>query len=210
MNDTWSGWARGWRRALRWGLYAVLCTALLSACSSKPVFDNLDLTGNTAFGQNFALPDSDGHIRTVGDFKHKVVVLVFGYTHCPDVCPTTLADLSQAMQQLGASAQQVQVLFVTVDPARDTPTVMAQYTRAFDPHFIALVPQTDAQLKQVTHDFRIYYAKADGSKPGDYTIDHTAASYVFDRDGKLRLFVKDAQGAGSWVHDLRLLLEQQG
>ncbi len=207
MNDMRSGWARGLRRALLWSGFAIVLAAL-TACSPKPTFDNLDLTGNTAFGKDFSLPDSDGHLRTLADYKHRVVVLIFGYTHCPDVCPTTLADLSQALQQLGPAAQQVQVLFVTVDPARDTPTIMAQYVHAFDPHFAALIPQTDAQLKQVTQDFRIYYAKEAGAKPGDYTMDHTAASYVFDRDGKLRLFVKDAQGAGSWVHDLKLLTQQ--
>lgn len=190
------------RRALLW----VCVASLLAACSAKPAFDNLDLTGNTAFGQNFALPDTDGHPRTLADFKGRVVVLVFGYTHCPDVCPATLADLTQAMQQLGDASQQIQVLFVTLDPERDSPSLLAQYVRAFNPHFMGLVP-SDAQLKQVTQDFRIYYAKAKGATPADYTVDHTAASYVFDQQGSLRLYVKDAQGAQPWVHDLKLLLQ---
>jgi protein SCO1 len=208
MNLTGWKWACRRHGLARWSLIAAGLALGLAACSSKPAFDNLDLTGNTQFGQNFSLPDTDGHVQTVADFKNKLIVLVFGYTHCPDVCPTTLADLSQALKQLGPDAQRVQVLFVTVDPTRDTPAVMAQYVHAFDPHFIALVPRSDAELQQVTHDFRIYFAKAPGARPGDYTIDHTAASYVFDRDGKLRLFVKDAQGSAPWVHDLKLLLNE--
>jgi len=180
---------------------------LIAACSSKPAFENLDLTGNTAFGQNFSIPDTDGKTRTLADFKGRLVVLVFGYTHCPDVCPTTLADLTQALQQLGGDSRQVQVLFATVDPQRDNPKILAQYVHAFNPSFIGLVPQDEAQLKQITQDFRIYYAKAAGTSPADYTVDHTAASYVFDQQGQLRLYVKDAQGAQPWVHDLKLLLQ---
>jgi protein SCO1/2 len=181
-------------------------TLLLAACDSKPDFTNLNLTGNTAFGQNFSLPDTQGKTLNVGDFKGKAVVLVFGYTHCPDVCPTTLADLSQAMQQLGDASKQVQVLFVTLDPQRDTAPVLGQYVKAFNPTFIGLRPDSDAALATVTHDFRIYHANVAGTAPGDYTVDHTAASYVFDEKGQLRLYVKDAQGAQSWVHDLKLLL----
>ena len=180
---------------------------LIAACSSKPSFENLDLTGNTAFGQNFSIPDTDGKTRTLADFKGRLVVLVFGYTHCPDVCPTTLADLTQAMQQLGSDSSQVQVLFATVDPERDNPKILAQYVHAFNSSFIGLVPQNDTQLKQIAGDFRIYYAKARGTTPADYTVDHTAASYVFDQQGQLRLYVKDAQGAQPWVHDLKLLLQ---
>ncbi|WP_175705051.1 SCO family protein, partial [Burkholderia ambifaria] len=143
---------------------------------------------------------------TLADFKGRAVVLFFGYTHCPDVCPTTLAELAQAMQQLGPEAKRVQVLLVTLDPERDTAPLLAQYVAAFDPSFIALRPADDAQLRQVAKDFRIYYAKAAGKTPGSYTMDHTAASYVFDPDGKLRLFVRDGQGPGPWVHDLKLLL----
>jgi len=188
-------------------LLSACAVILMTACTSKPSFENLDLTGNTAFAQNFSIPDTDGKTRTMADFKGRLVVLVFGYTHCPDVCPTTLADLAQAMQQLGAASSQVQVLFVTVDPQRDKPKMLAQYVEAFNPHFVGLVPQSDAQLAQVTQDFRIYHAKAAGATPADYTVDHTAASYVFDQQGVLRLYVKDAQGAEPWVHDLKLLLQ---
>lgn len=185
---------------------ALLLAGGLAGCDQQPAFQNLDITGNTQFGKDFSLPDSSGKLRTLADFKGRAVVLFFGYTHCPDVCPTTLAELAQAMQQLGPEAKRVQVLLVTLDPERDTAPLLAQYVSAFDPSFIALRPADDAQLRQVAKDFRIYYAKAAGKTPGSYTMDHTAASYVFDPDGKLRLFVRDGQGPGPWVHDLKLLL----
>ncbi|XOC99701.1 SCO family protein [Burkholderia sp. 22PA0106] len=178
----------------------------LAGCQPQPAFQNLDITGNTQFGKDFALPDTAGKMRTLADFKGRAVVLVFGYTHCPDICPTTMADLAQAMQTLGPDARRVQVLLVSVDPERDTAALLAQYVAAFDPSFVALRPADDTQLKQVAKAFRIYYAKSPGKTPGSYTMDHTAASYVFDPDGKLRLFVRDGQGAGPWVHDLKLLL----
>lgn len=186
------------------------CTAgvvfALAGCGKDaPAFDNLDITGNSQFGSAFALPDTNGKTRTLGDFKGKAVVLFLGYTHCPDVCPTTMAELSQAMQQLGPDAARVQVLFVTIDPARDTPQVLSQYVQAFNPSFIGLRP-SEAQLAKFAKDFRIYYAKVPGKTPDGYTMDHTAASYVFDPSGKLRLFARDGQGAQVWVHDLKLLL----
>ncbi len=181
---------------------------LMAGCNKAPAFQNLDITGNTQFGADFSLPDTSGKTRTMADFKGKVVVLFFGYTHCPDVCPTTMAELSQALQQLGPKdAGRVQVLFVTVDPERDTPALLAQYVPAFNPTFIGLRPANDAQLVKVTKDFRVYYAKVPGKTPDSYTMDHTAASYVFDPDGKLRLFARDGQGAAPWVHDIKLLLD---
>ncbi|MFM0323682.1 SCO family protein [Caballeronia glebae] len=185
----------------------LLLAALLSACEKAPSFKNLDITGNTQFGSDFSLPDTHGKTRTLADFKGKAVVLFFGYTHCPDVCPTTLAELSQAMQQLGDKSKDVQVLMVTVDPARDTPDLLGQYVAAFNPTYIGLRPADDAQLVKVAKDFRVYYAKSQGKTPGDYTMDHTAASYVFDKDGKLRLFARDGQGVEPWVHDLKLLID---
>lgn len=179
----------------------------LAGCGkSAPAFQNLDLTGNTQFGSDFSMPDTGGALRTLADYKGKAVVLFFGYTHCPDVCPTTMAELTQALQQLGPDAKRVQVLFVTVDPARDTPQVLSQYVKAFDPSFVGLRP-SDAQLAKVAKDFRVYYAKVPGKTPDGYTMDHTAASYVFDPSGKLRLFARDGQGAQPWVHDLKLLLD---
>ena len=179
--------------------------ALAGCSNSTPAFQNLDITGNSQFGSNFAVPDTSGKVRTLADFKGKAVVLFFGYTHCPDICPTTMAELSQAMQQLGPDAARVQVLFITIDPARDTRDVLSQYVSAFNPSFIGLRP-SDAQLATVAKDFRVYYAKVPGKTADGYTMDHTAASYVFDPSGKLRLFARDGQGAQPWVHDLKLLL----
>jgi protein SCO1 len=188
-------------------LVALAGVALLASCNKAPEFKNLDITGNTQFGSDFSLPDTSGKTRTLADFKGRAVVLFFGYTHCPDVCPTTLAELSQALQQLGDDGKRVQVLMVTVDPARDTPELLGQYVSAFNASYIGLRPAGDAQLVKVAKDFRVYYAKAPGKTPGDYTMDHTAASYVFDPQGKLRLFARDGQGVQTWVHDLKLLLD---
>jgi len=182
---------------------------VLAGCIQKPVlsFDNLDITGNSKFAGNFSLPDTSGKTRTLADYRGKVVVMVFGYTHCPDVCPTTLAELSQAMQQLGPQkAQHIQVLFVTLDPERDTPSVLAQYAAAFDPSFRALRPANDAQLKKLAADFNLFYERVPGTNADNYTMNHTAASLVFDTQGKLRLYVRDAQGSKPWVHDLGELL----
>lgn len=183
-------------------------TLVLEGCGQQPPsFTNLDITGNTQFGKDFSLPDSGGTMRSLADYKGKVVVLLFGYTHCPDVCPTTLAELSQALQQLGPdAAKRVQVLFVTVDPERDSAELLGQYVSAFNPTFVGLHPANDDQLKQIARDFRVYYAKVPGSSPDNYTMDHTAASYVFDPSGKLRLFARDGQGVTPWVHDLKILL----
>jgi protein SCO1/2 len=185
---------------------ALLATMLVAGCDKKSDFTNVDITGSTRFASDFALPDQTGKVRTMADFKGKVVVLFFGYTHCPDVCPTTMAELAQAMQQLGPAAQRVQVLFVTLDPQRDTPKLLGQYVTAFNPTFVALRPASDEQLAKFAKDFRIYYKQVPSSNGGDYTLDHTAASYIFDADGKLRLFARDEQGAAPWVHDIKLLL----
>ncbi|MDN7177616.1 SCO family protein [Caballeronia sp. SEWSISQ10-4 2] len=185
----------------------VLAAALLAGCESKPAFTNLDITGNTQFGSDFSLPDTSGKPRTLGDFKGKAVVLFFGYTHCPDVCPTTLAELSQALQKLGDDGKRVQVLMVTVDPARDTAPLLGEYVSAFSPTFIGLRPADTSELVKITKDFRVYYAQAPGKTAGEYTMDHTAASYVFDPQGRLRLFARDGQGVDTWVHDLKLLLD---
>lgn len=188
---------------------AILGTTLLGGCDRKPVlsFQSLDITGNRQFADHFSLPDTNGQVRTLADYRGKIVVLVFGYTHCPDVCPTTLAELSQALQQLGPKdAQRVQVLFVTLDPVRDTPSVLAQYAAAFNPSFRALRPADADQLRQMATDFHVVYEKVPGSSADNYTMNHTAASLVFDTTGKLRLYARDGQGTPSWVHDLRELL----
>jgi len=185
---------------------AVLLIAL-TACSPKPEFKNIDITGSTAFGKDFNLLDPDGKIRTLADFKGKVVLMFFGYTQCPDICPTTLTEMQQVMTLLGPQSDKVQVLFVTVDPERDTAAILKQYVPAFDPRFLGLRPADDAALEKVAKDFKIYYKKVPGTSPGSYTMDHTAGSYAFDPEGRLRLYIKHAQGPEALAHDLKELLK---
>ena len=180
---------------------------ILTACSPKPEFKNIDITGGTAFGKDFSLVDPDGKVRTLADFKGKVVMMFFGYTQCPDVCPTTLTEMQQVMTILGPQSDKVQVLFVTVDPQRDTATILKQYVPAFDPRFLGLRPADDAALEKVAKDFKIYYKKVPGVSSGSYTMDHTAGSYAFDPDGRLRLYIKHAQGPETLAHDLKELLK---
>ena len=180
---------------------------ILAACSPKPEFKNIDITGGTAFGKDFSLLDPDGKLRTLNDFKGKVVVMFFGYTQCPDVCPTTLTEMQQVMTLLGPQSDKVQVLFVTVDPERDTATILKQYVPSFDARFLGLRPADEVALEKVTKDFKIYYKKVPGTSPGSYTIDHTAGSYAFDPEGRLRLYIKHAQGPETLAHDLKELLK---
>ena len=179
----------------------------LTACSPKPEFKNIDITGSTAFGKDFSLVDPDGKVRILADFKGKVVVMFFGYTQCPDVCPTTLTEMQQVMALMGPQSDKVQVLFVTVDPERDTAAILKQYVPAFDPRFLGLRPVDDAALEKVAKDFKIYYKKVPGTSPGSYTMDHTAGSYAFDPQGRLRLYIKHAQGPETLAHDLKELLK---
>ena len=179
----------------------------LTACSPKPEFKNIDITGSTAFGKDFNLLDPDGKIRRLADFKGKVVLMFFGYTQCPDICPTTLTEMQQVMTLLGPQSDKVQVLFVTVDPERDTAAILKQYVPAFDPRFLGLRPADDAALEKVAKDFKIYYKKVPGTSPGSYTMDHTAGSYAFDPEGRLRLYIKHAQGPEALAHDLKELLK---
>ncbi|ANJ00516.1 cytochrome c oxidase assembly protein [Polynucleobacter wuianus] len=180
---------------------------LLAACSPKPEFKNIDITGSTAFGKDFSLLDPDGKVRTLADFKGKVVVMFFGYTQCPDICPTTLTEMQQVMTLLGPHSDKVQVLFVTVDPDRDTAAILKQYVPSFDSRFLGLRPADEAALEKVSKDFKIYYKKVPGTSPGSYTMDHTAGSYAFDPEGRLRLYIKHAQGPETLAHDLKELLK---
>lgn len=191
---------------LRMGFISTLVFAIL-ACSPKPSFKNVDITGSTAFGKDFSLIDTDGNTKTLADYKGKAVVMFFGFTQCPDVCPTTLTEMQDALQLLGPQAEKVQVLFVTVDPERDTARVLAQYVPAFNPRFVGLRPADEAALEKVAKDFKIYYKKVPGTKPGSYTMDHTAGSYVFDQNGQLRLYIKHAQGPEVLAHDLKNILQ---
>lgn len=193
------------------GIFLLLLTSLLmfglSGCSEKQAankFNAIDITG-AEFGKDFQLTDHTGKARTLADFKGKAVVIFFGYTNCPDVCPTTMSDVSQALKLLGIDADKVDVLFVTIDPARDTPKLLAQYVPAFNPRFIGLYGDEAATAK-VAKEFRIFFQKNKSNSSGNYSVDHTAGTYVFDTAGRLRLFMKYGQGAESIAHDLRELL----
>ncbi len=180
---------------------------VLGACNQnkKPEFKNTDITG-LSYATDFSLPDFNGQVRHLSDFKGKVVLLFFGYTQCPDVCPTTMSELATVMHELGALSDQVQVVFVSLDPARDTPHILAQYVPAFDKRFLGLVG-SEAETKKMADDFKIFYEKVPGKTPGSYTLDHSAGSYVFDKQGHIRLFVRFNQGPEPIAHDLKLLLE---
>ena len=193
-------------RVLGLGLLLLVIIGVLG-CSPKPSFKNVDITGSTAFGNNFSLLDTNGNTKTMTDYKGKVVVVFFGFTQCPDVCPTTLTEMDEAFKLLGPKADKVQVIFITVDPERDTASVLAQYVPAFNPRFVGLRPADEAGLEKVAKDFRIYYKKVPGSKPGSYTMDHSAGSYVFDQNGQLRLYIKHAQGPEVLAHDLKNILQ---
>ncbi len=193
---------------------ATLCSCLV-ACSpnnsstntpnnTSPHFNAVDITG-VEYKTAFSLTDHTGQIRTLADFKGKVVVLFFGYTQCPDVCPTTLNELATVMQSLGNQSDQVQVLFVTLDPERDTQIVLQQYVPKFDKRFLGL-RGTPTEITQMTTNYKAFFQQVKGSTPTSYTIDHTAASYVFDQSGALRLFIRNGSGTQAILQDLQRLL----
>jgi len=182
---------------------AAFAVALLAACS-PPTFNNVDITG-AEYARDFALTDHTGARRTLADYRGKVVAVFFGFTQCPDVCPTTLADMAQVKKALGSAGDKLQVLFVTVDPERDTQQVLAQYVPGFDPSFVGLYGTAEETAK-AAKEFKVFYQKTPGKTPTSYTIDHTAGSYVFDKDGRIRLFVKHAAGVEPIVADLKKLL----
>jgi protein SCO1/2 len=189
-----------------WAGVAAAMGVNLAACTeTKPSFNAVDITG-ADYARGFSLADADGKVRTLADFKGKVVVLFFGYAQCPDVCPTTMSEMAQVKQQLGADGDKLQVLFVTVDPARDTPEVMKAYMGAFDPAFVALIPTPD-QLVALAKDFKVYYKKVDGKTPTSYSMDHSAASFVYDSEGRLRLYARYGAGVPAMVSDVKALLK---
>ncbi|MBO9515248.1 MAG: SCO family protein [Variovorax sp.] len=189
------------------GSAAVVLAGLpLAGCTeSKPSFNAVDITG-ADYAKDFSLADANGRTRTMADFKGKVVVLFFGYAQCPDVCPTTMTEMAQVKQQLGSDGDKLQVLFITVDPARDTPEVMKAYMGAFDPSFVALIPTVE-QLPPLAKDFKVYYKKVDGKTPTSYSMDHSAASFVYDPQGRLRLYARYGAGVPAMVADIRALLK---
>lgn len=183
----------------------VLLALLVTACSQPAHFNATDLTGSTTIGTDFSLLDQTGKLRRLSDFKGKVAIVFFGYTQCPDVCPTTLSTLREVITQLGPQAERVQVLFVTLDPQRDTPALLAQYVPSFHPTFLALRGD-DAATGATAQAFKVFYKKQPGSTPDTYSIDHSTGSYVYDPQGRLRLYVKYGDTAEHITDDLKQLL----
>ena len=184
---------------------AIVIAALLGGCggSAAPKFMLTDVTGAN-FGKSLELTDHNGRRRTLADFSGKVVAIFFGYTHCPDVCPTTLAELASVEKQLGADADKLQVLFVTVDPERDTPELLKRYVPAFYPSFLGLYGD-EAAITKAAKEFKIFYQKQ-ALPGGGYSMDHSAGTYLLDPRGRLRLFAQYGTGAPALLHDIRLLL----
>ncbi|MFH1871984.1 MAG: SCO family protein [Pseudomonadota bacterium] len=183
----------------------LLCLALLlSACSPPAKFNATELRG-IDWGKDFALTDHRGKPRRLVDFKGRAVVLFFGYTQCPDVCPTTMGNMRELMTALGPDAERVQVLFVTIDPERDTAQLLAQYVPAFHPSFLGLFGDA-AATAAVAKEFKIYYHKQPGTTPSTYAMDHTAGSYVFDPRGRLRLYLRHGETPQHMAQDLKRLL----
>jgi len=192
------------------GWFAAVCAMAawaLVGCQpapQPPVFQATDITG-AAFARDFKLTDHNGQVRNLASFKGKVVAIFFGYTHCPDVCPTTLSDFATALQQLGPQAAQVQVLFVTLDPQRDTPELLKQFVPAFNPGFLGM--STDAEsLKALAKEYKVVYQKTSVKGADDYLIDHSAGTYVYDPQGRLRLLVPYGSSPDAIAQDLKILL----
>ena len=191
-------------------LILLCCLFVLVACdnktsTSKVSFINTDITGSD-IGRDFELTDHTGKRRTLADYRGKVVALFFGFAQCPDICPTTLSDLAQVKKDLGADGDKFQVLFITVDPERDTQEVLAGFVPAFDSSFVALRGDK-AEIDKVTKDFKVFAQKVAGKDGGNYTIDHTAATYVYDTQGRLRLFVRHGQTL-SLIADVKQLIAE--
>ena len=177
---------------------------MVACAPDKPQFKSIDLTG-ADYAKDFALPDQNGKTRSIKDFAGKAVVVFFGFTQCPDVCPTALQEMAQAKLLLGADGTKLQGIFITVDPERDTPELLKAYMANFGPDFVALRP-TAEQLPKVTKDFKIYYKKVEGKTPTSYTMDHSAGSFTFDPKGRIRLYNRHASGAETLAADVKILL----
>jgi protein SCO1/2 len=198
------------RSAIKWiATYAALtgATALFSACSEqKPAFVSIDVTGAN-YAKNFELTDHNQQVRHLTDFAGKVVVMFFGYTQCPDVCPTSMAELAEVKKMLGADGDKLQGIFVSVDPERDKPEMLKAYMANFDPTFLAMTT-TPEKLADLAKDYKVYYKKVEGKTPTSYTMDHSAGSYVYDTKGQLRLFTRYGSGAAALAADIKLLFKE--
>ncbi|MGZ3183567.1 MAG: SCO family protein [Telluria sp.] len=190
-------------RLLALFLLAFVLTGCDRHAAQPPQFKGADVTG-LEYARGFALTDQDGKPRTLADYRGKVVVVFFGYTQCPDVCPTTMAQLAGVMQKLGARASEVQVVFITLDPARDTQELLKQYVPAFNPAFVGL-RGTPEQTDAVAKEFKVFYQKVEGTKPDNYSINHTSGIFLFDKAGKVRV-IETTTDAASIEHDVRQLL----
>ena len=191
-------------RFLRFAPLLLVALTLSSCVERTATFMSTDISG-ADFGKDFHLTDHNGKARTLADFRGSVVAMFFGYTQCPDVCPTSMTAMADVLKRLEADARRVQVLFVTVDPERDTPAMLAQYVPQFHPSFLGLYGDVPA-TRQVAKDFKVFYEKRPGQTPTSYTIDHTAGIYVFDPQGRLRLLVKHGEAPDRVAADIRLLL----
>jgi protein SCO1 len=192
----------------RTALFTLAATAALAAgCAPEgtPQFKAVDITG-ADYAKDFALPDTEGRMRSVRDFQGKAVVVFFGYTQCPDVCPTTLTEIAEAKRLLGAEGARVQGIFITVDPERDKPDLLKAYVANFGPDFVALRGSPE-QTAAIAKDFKVFYRRVEGKVPGSYFMEHTASSYVYDPQGRLRLYARYGAGAQALADDLKLLLK---
>ena len=188
-------------------LWLACCLGVLvtAGCDSRaPAFNHVDITG-ADYARDFALTDHTGKQRTLADFRGNVVSVFFGFTQCPDVCPTTLQQMVEVRHLLGEQGKDVQVIFITIDPERDTVPVLAQYVAAFDPSFVGLTGSPD-DIARTAKQFKVFYQKSPGPTPTSYTMDHTAGTYVFDREGKIRLFIRHNADPKTIAADLRRLL----
>ena len=184
---------------------AVAAFSMAGCMDGKPQFKGVDITG-ADYARDFQLTDHNGQPRSMKDFKGKIVVMFFGFTQCPDVCPTSMTELAQVKQLLGKDGDKLQGLFVTVDPERDTPELLKAYMANFDPSFLAL-RGTPEQLAAMAKDYKVFYKKVEGKTPTSYTMDHSAASYVYDTQGRLRLYTRYGSGAAALASDIQLLLK---
>ncbi|MBP8840427.1 MAG: SCO family protein [Giesbergeria sp.] len=184
---------------------SISAAAVLTACSPDgPAFRGVNLTG-ADYARDFSLTDHNGQLRSLKDLRGKVVVVFFGFTQCPDVCPTSMQELAEVKAALGADGERLQGIFISVDPERDTLELLKAYMENFDPSFLALRP-TPEQLPALAKDFKIYYKKVDGTTPTSYSMDHSAGSYLYDPQGRLRVYHRYGSGAEALTEDVRLLL----
>lgn len=190
---------------------AALAALSLSGCQKagpdKPAFKGIDLTG-AEYARTLNLTDQDGRARSLADFKGKVLVVFFGYTQCPDVCPTTMAEVAEVKRSLGADGDKVQGIFVTIDPERDTAQLLKAYLSSFDPSFVGL-RGSEEQTQAAAKEFKVFYAKVPGKTPETYTMDHTAASFIFDTEGRVRVYARYGAGAQPLADDIKLLLAEK-